>query len=126
MRFSIYLILLFLLGCGSRKNTTTAVVKSDCKDTTATVTFVNKKNVEQRVVLSKATSAMENGVMVNTYKSFASIPVPKGDSISRTIPYLGKYMYTIYGPVSTNVNGMGVVNEQKFTLLPCGKLRVEL
>lgn len=126
MRFSIYLILWFILGCGSRKNASTHVVHTDCKDTTATITFVNKKNVEQRVVLSKASSAMEKGVLVNTYKSFATIPIPKGDSISRVIPSIGKYMYTVYGPVSTNVNGMGVVNEQKFTLIPCGKLRVEL
>lgn len=96
----------------------------DCDDTSGTVIFYNKHTVEIRINVSNKTSTREGNVIVNSWKNFVVKPLPPGDSLTLKLRSEEQFMYAIYGPISTNVGGMGKVAEEKFTLKSCEVLKV--
>lgn len=120
-------IVLVLCACGTRKKhlseTSENTIPAGCKDTTATMVFINKKTVELNVHILKESNAMEGGVMVHTYTKYKQVVVRVGDSTTVILPAKRGFLYDVYGPVSINVNGQGVVASKKFELLPCRTYR---
>ncbi len=121
-RFMIIAALFLLLSCGKKTYTaieTPAPPLVQCKDTFGTALFVNTKTTEIRLILSSKTSTKEGNVVVNTWKNYSTINIKAGDSTRVVLPANKQFMYTVYAPVSGNVQGYGVVAEDKFIISPC-------
>jgi hypothetical protein len=99
---------------------------TNCKDTTATAVFINKKTVEMRITISDATDVVSGNTVTHKWKSMTSFTLPPGDSSIQILRAQKLHMYTVYGPVSSSPNGQGVVNEKKIILAPCQKTRIPL
>jgi hypothetical protein len=127
--------LLWLVGCAEKRamvalpppvEETPRAAESGCADTMATVVFVNTKTVELRLGIAQKTSVREGNTIINNWKNIKTIPIKVGDSSMQILRSGKQFMYTVYGPVSTNVNGLGVVAEEKITLQGCEWRRIEL
>lgn len=101
-------------------------IVSDCPDSLAQMVFVNKRTVELRVNISSKTSVKEGNTIINTWKTFNTLVIPLGDSATAKLKSGQQFMYTVMGPVSVNVSGLGVIAEEKFTLKLCERRRQEL
>lgn len=121
---------LLVWACGNQKHLTIEPtepreqIKAECRDTTGTVYFINSKSVEIRLNLSSKSVTWEGTTKVNVWKNFSVKPIKPGDTLLHTLKANQEFMYSIYGPVSTNVTGMGVVAEAKFTLSACEKRQI--
>ena len=78
------------------------------------------------MTLSSKTVTKEGTVIVNTWKNFSTVNIKPGDSNMVVLPASKQFMYTVYAPVSGNVQGYGVVGEDKFMLNPCEMRGIKL
>jgi len=109
-----------LFSCGQKSSS--AVVKGtdkNCKDTMTTFVFVNKASMEVKLHMFILNTHREGNTIINTWSKFKNYTVIAGDSFNQQLNVNRKYMYDLYGPVSTNVNGVGIVFTEKLLLLPC-------
>jgi hypothetical protein len=127
------LVIATLFACGNKTSQSLTNDKlkdpenpGPCADSLSQITFVNNKTVELRLGISEKTSVKEGNTIVNTWRNKSMTPIPVGDSLTLKLKKGIEYMYTVYGPVSTNVTGLGEIGSAKFTLEPCEKRMVGL
>ncbi|MBS3914913.1 MAG: hypothetical protein KG003_10460 [Bacteroidetes bacterium] len=132
--FLLFTLFIVTFGCGSKKKLgnpsptqhVIPVSNTDCKDTNSTIVFINIKDVELRVTISAKTVEKRGNTIINHWNTLKTITIPVKDSSTLVLKSGIQFMYTVYGPVSSNVNGHGVVKEDKFTLEPCSWRRENL
>lgn len=127
-QFLVLSVALFFYSCGKKQYTTAteAPVNSNCTDTFGTLIFTNTQNVELRITISSKTSVREGNTIINTWKNGETIILKPGDAATRIYRSEVEQMYSVYGPVSTNVNGLGIIAEEKFKLIACEMRNVNL
>lgn len=127
-QFIVLFALIFFFSCGKKQFTTVteAPANSNCNDTFGTLLFTNTQNVELRIAISSKTSVKEGNTIINTWKNGETLTLKPGDVATRIFRSDIEQMYTVYGPVSTNVNGLGIIAEEKFKLKACEMRNVNL
>lgn len=95
-----------------------------CTDSFANIVFVNTGSVEIKVSISNKTSTIQGTTVVNTWHNYRNSSVKPGDSAIFNLHAEVQFMYSIFGPSSNKVYGVGTIAEEKFTLLPCERKRV--
>lgn len=124
-----------ILSCAEKKtltNTTTNLPQpamrtaNDCGDTIGTIVFINSQQVEMKIGLSYKTSVKEGNTIINQWHHLRTISMQPGDSSIQVMKAEETFMYSLYGPVSKNASGYGVVKEEKFMLKPCEWRREKL
>lgn len=121
--------LTLIFGSCGKKNATavnTPSATETCKDTFGTVTFKNTKSTEIKITISAKTSVKEGNTIVNTWKNLTTLSLQVGESKMQILPANTQFMYTVYGPVSTHVNGYGVIGEEKFFVSPCDMSKIDI
>jgi hypothetical protein len=108
------------IGCSPKvQGTTVTKNNTECKDTAVKVVFINTKNVELNIHILKLSSRREGNTIINTWNKFQNLKLVAGGDNSIYLNVKGTYMYDAYGPVSTNVTGVGVIATKKLVLIPC-------
>lgn len=115
-----------LAACGPKAAKTVATEqKNPCTDTAVKVIFINTRKVELNVHILIQHSERQGNTIINSWTKYKEIPLKPGDDNTQMLPVSHKFMYDVYGPVSTNVTGVGIVATKKMTLIPCQILTEE-
>lgn len=115
------LFIFLFAACGPKMQSGANSGKTEtaCADTTGKLIFTNGSTTEVSFHVLRKESNRQGNTILNNWLKYKHFPVKPGDSISVNLTAGKDWMYDIYGPVSTNVNGQGVVSTGKFILKPC-------
>ncbi|MBL7813299.1 MAG: hypothetical protein JNL57_13845 [Bacteroidetes bacterium] len=114
-----------VFACGAPKKSGTSAGNA-CRDTTAPVVFVNTHNYKMKVDLLKVSVSVQGKTITESWNSTGTHLVQGNDSLTLQLKTSGRYKAVIYGPTSTNFNGMGEIDTRDIPVKGCTRFRSEL